>query len=61
MPRLAHLQPDSNFIYMQAESKQNIDFIGASRDFHLCNKIACATNIQSFISCLMEIGLFKWE
>lgn len=30
MPGLAHLQPDSNFIYMQAESKQNIDFIGAS-------------------------------
>lgn len=56
----AHLQPDSDLFYLQAEPKQNIDFGAVAHDLHLCNKIVSATNIQFFF-CLMEIGFFMWE
>lgn len=59
-PRGGPLQPDSDFIYMQVEPKQHIDFGCISYDSHLCNKTVPAANI-SFLFYLMERGLFIWE
>lgn len=58
--RGGHLEPDADFIYMQAEPKQNICFSGISHDLLLCNKTVSATNTQ-FPFCLMEIGFFMGE
>lgn len=59
-PGAGHLPPDSDFIYMQVEPKQRIDFGGVSYDSHLCNKTVPATDIQ-LLFYLMEVGLFMWE